>query len=413
MAIGTEELFDALTTMCKGVCMTRMWKARALTAASILAALTTLSAFAQKPAYKVLHKFTGPPADAAHSGASLIRDPQGNLYGTTEGGGVYGIGAVFKLGSNGTETLLYSFTGEADGGTPVAGLVRDAEGNLYGTTAAGGIDACSPNNYCGVVFKLDTTGTETVLYRFTGGVDGAVPYGGLVRDSVGNLYGTTYRGGASDAGVVFKLDTSGQETVLYAFTGGTDGGFPMAGLLRDSGGNLYGTTAGGAGPGGVFKLDTAGKETVLYSFSGGADGSLPYGGLVRDSLGNLYGTTMQGGLTTGGSPGGGVVFKVDSAGNETVIYAFTGSRDGFAPYAGVVRDPAGNLYGTTYYGGDQGRGVVFKVDPAGTETVLHTFGGADGATSVAGLILDSKGNLYGTTQFGGTARNGVVFKIMR
>jgi uncharacterized repeat protein (TIGR03803 family) len=155
------------------------------------------------------------------------------------------------------------------------------------------------------VYKLDTASHETVLYSFTGGADGRNPYGGVIRDSAGNLYGTTVEGGTANSGVVYKLDTTGHETVLYSFTGGPDGGGP-SGVIRDSAGNLYGTASGGtAGQGVVYELDTAGQETVLHSFTGGADGYYPNGGVIRDSAGNLYGTTSNGGQT-----GGGVVFKL-------------------------------------------------------------------------------------------------------
>jgi uncharacterized repeat protein (TIGR03803 family) len=362
------------------------------------------TAAAQAQTYTVLHSFKGAPTDGRHPPSGhLIGDSAGNLYGTTEGGGASGFGVVFKLDMTGTETVLYSFTGGADGSNPFAGLIRDSAGNLYGSTEQGG-DASG----FGVVFKLDTTGTETVLHSFTGGADGAHPYAGLIRDSAGNFYGTTKDGGASDAGVVFKLDTTGTETVLHSFRGG-DGAYSRAGVIRDSAGNLYGTTCfgGASGAGVVFKLDATG-ETVLYSFTGGADGGYPEAGLLRDSAGNLYGTASGGGLTNCGG-GCGVVFKVDTTGTETVLYSFTGGADGSEPEAGVIQDPAGNLYGTTYFGGD---GVVFELDTTGTETVLYSFtGGADGSEPEAGVIQDPAGNLYGTTRQGGTSGNGVVFKI--
>ena len=226
-----------------------------------------------------------------------------------------------------------------------------------------------------------------------------------VRDSAGDLYGTTYEGGTSNAGVVFELDTSGHETVLYSFTSGADGGYPDAGVIRDSAGNFYGTTfSGGTGSGVVYKLDTAGHETVLYSFTGGVAGGNPIAGVIRDSVGNLYGTTVN----------GGGVYKVDAAGNYAVLYTFTGGADGGTPYSGVIRDAVGNLYGTTQLGGLgvdlSGYGVVYKVDTAGHETVLYSFtGGADGGRPSAGVILDSAGNLYGTTYSGGKGSNGVAF----
>jgi uncharacterized repeat protein (TIGR03803 family) len=187
-------------------------------------------------------------------------------------------------------------------------LVRDKAGNLYGTTLQGSPLNCIGTGGCGVVFKLDTTGTETVLHTFVG-PDGTYPIGDLVRDKAGNLYGTTYAGGTYGEGTVFKLDTTGTETVLYSFTGLADGAVPRAGLVRDKAGNLYGTTVEGGNLscscGVVFKLDPAGGETLLHTFTGGADGGILYGGLVRDKAGNLYGTTAN-----GGASGAGTVFKL-------------------------------------------------------------------------------------------------------
>jgi uncharacterized repeat protein (TIGR03803 family) len=314
------------------------------------------------------------------------------------------------------EVVLHNFASPPHGAYPATGVVRDSAGNLYGTTngAYSDVGGGGTDN-AGVVFKVDTSGHETVLYSFTGGADGSSP-NGLIRDLKGNLYGTTNGGGASGAGVVFKVDRSGRETVLYTFTGGADGGFPLAGVLRDSKGNLYGTTNGGgaSGAGVVFKLDTSSHEKVLYSFTGGADGSTP-NGVIRDPAGNLYGTTTYGGDASG-TAGAGVVFKIDTSGHETVLYTFTGGTDGANSLAGVIRDRAGNLYGTTPNGGNAsgalGSGVVFKVDTSGHETVLYTFtGGADGAYPQVGVIRDRAGNLYGTTPFGGQTDAGVVFEI--
>jgi uncharacterized repeat protein (TIGR03803 family) len=265
-----------------------------------------------------------------------------------------------------TFTVLYTFNG-VDGASPYAGLIRDNAGNLYGTTGGGG-SACSTGgqNGCGTVFKLNK-GKETVLYNFTGSVDGdgASPVGVLVQDNAGNLYGTTELGGniSNPAGVVFRLDTSGKETILHTFTSGADGGQPAAGLIFDKAGNLYGTTIQGT----VFKMNKAGKHySVLYMFSNGADGSEPYGPVVIDKAGNLYGTTKYGGNLSCNAPlGCGVVFKLDTTGKETVLHTFTGT-DGAMPVAGLIRDSAGNLYGTTLQGGTgcaNGCGVVFKLHP--------------------------------------------------
>jgi uncharacterized repeat protein (TIGR03803 family) len=355
----------------------------------------------------VLHNFASPP-HGAYPDWGLIRDSAGNLYGTTNGsysdvggGGTNNAGVVFKVDASGNETLLYSFTGGADGSSP-NGVIRDSAGNLYGTTSGGG------TSNTGVVFKIDASGNETVLYTFTGGADGSSP-NGVIRDSAGNLYGATTNGGTSNAGVVFKVDPTDHETVLYSFTGGADGGNPFGGVVRDSGGNLYGVTGsgGGNGAGVVFKVDKSGNETALYSFTGGADGGGP-NPVILDSAGNLYGTT-----TFGGASNAGVVFKVDPTGHETVLYSFTGGADGGSSSAGVIRDAAGNLYGTTDFGGTADLGVVFKLDTHGNETVLHTFmRGPDGdQPDAAGVIRDSDGNLYGTTAFNGAGGQGVVYKL--
>jgi uncharacterized repeat protein (TIGR03803 family) len=352
----------------------------------------------------VLYSFTG-GADGSYPSSGVIRDSAGSFYGTTSwggaGAGTAGHGVVYKVDTAGHETVLYAFRDGLDGGGPNAGLIRDSVGNFYGTTVYGG---AGPDSNSGVVYKLDPTGNETVLYRFPGGpAGGAEPDAGVIRDSAGNLYGTTYKGGAPNAGVVYELDIAGQYKVLYTFTGGADGGYPYAGVISDSAGNLYGTTyyGGAANAGVVFKLDTAGHETVLYAFTGGADGGAPYAGVISDSAGNLYGTASG-----GGAAGWGVVYKLDTAGQETVLYSFKGGADGGKPYAGVISDSAGNLYGTTLYGGVYsgvaGFGVVYKLDTTGHETVLHTFtGGSDGGTPYAGVITDSAGNLYGTTYYGG------------
>jgi uncharacterized repeat protein (TIGR03803 family) len=273
--------------------------------------------------------------------------------------------------------VVYAFTGGTDGGNPNAGLVQDPAGNLYGTTLQGG--SCNYLMGCGVVFKIDSAGTETVLHSFVGGEDGAYPWtAGLLRDFNGNLYGTTLYGGGGSCyegcGTVFKVDPTGKETILYAFTDQDDGAFPQSDLIADDAGNLYGTAeSGGTGQRGtVFKLDKTGKVTALYAFTGGADGSSPYAGLVRDPEGNLYGTTYYGGkIDCFPEQGCGVVFKLDKAGRLTVLHTFQGGADGSFPVGDLVRDKAGNLYGVTMTGGDlscnrwylPGCGVVFEITP--------------------------------------------------
>jgi uncharacterized repeat protein (TIGR03803 family) len=395
--------------------------------------------------YNILHLFTW----AKNPQGNLIFDAAGNLYGTTSGGSsctssTFGCGVVWKLARNSkgawTVSILHAFTGP-DGARPFAGVIFDAAGNLYGTTLFGGASGY------GVVFKLapnpDGTWTESVLYSFTVGTDGFVPWARLVFDAVGNLYGTT---SAADPGfgVVFKLapnpDGTWTESVLYSFTGGADGNEPEAGLIFDAAGNLYGTTyVGGSstacdfGCGVVFKLapnpDGTWTESVLYSFTGGADGAFPEAGLVFDAAGNLYGTTANGGApgsATWCEPGGcGTVFKLapdaDGTWSESVLHRFSGGADGSSPEAGVTFDAAGNLYGTTWNGGDDtacptGCGVVFKLAPSSSgwsETVLHTFSGI-GGYPVAPVIFDPAGNLYGTASDGNHHFDyGLVFEITR
>ena len=282
--------------------------ARSASLAFLAVNLLLGAAWAQKET--VLHSFAeSPDGDGPYYGA-LVLDKKGNLYGTTiTGGGASGAGTIFKVTPSGKEKVLYSFTGGTDGANPLAELVFDTQGNLYGTTVAGGRDSCNaPFGYgCGVVFKLSKAGKEKVLYSFSGGRDGANPYAGLARDAKGNLYGTTVYGGASsncpagECGVVFRLSRTGKERVLYSFCSQskcTDGLFPQGGLVFDAKGNLYGTTVyGGAyGEGTVFKVTPWGKETVLYSFcslSNCRDGAQPYAGVVFDTAGNLYGRRLR------------------------------------------------------------------------------------------------------------------------
>jgi uncharacterized repeat protein (TIGR03803 family) len=233
-----------------------------------------------------------------------------------------------------------------------------------------------------------------------------------VRDSAGSLYGTTAVGGDIPfaAGTVFKIDrATGAETVLHNFANIPDGAFPSCRLLIDSEGNLYGTTeiGGAGGIGSLFKLDPSGNETILYSFgtSSNTDGISPVSGVIRDSDGNFYGTTAA-----GGSYGFGTIYKIDANGNEVLLHSFDGINGG-NPYASLVRDPSGNLYGTTYLGSPYNAGIVFKLDPAGTFTVLHTFTGPEGSGAYADVILDKNGTLYGTTVYGGDFGYGVVYKL--
>jgi len=365
---------------------------------------TTPSVEAQT--FTVLHNFTG-SSDGGNPYAGVLRDTSGNLYSTTANGGSSDKGVVFKLDTGGTETVLHSFTGGTDGGEPLAGLIRDTAGNFYGTTFAGG----SSGN--GVVFKLSKGGRATVLHSFAGGTaDGAHPWGGLIQDDKGNFYGTTSGGGPSNWGTVFKLSKSGTETVLHSFVGGSsDGEFPYyTSLLMDTKGNLYGVTSqgGSSNRGVVFKLSKSGKFTVLHSFIGGTtDGCYPYGTPAMDTKGNLYGTTYMCGASNAG-----VVWKVGEKGTETVLHNFAGgSSDGAYPYAGVIMDAMGNFYGDTAYGGSSGDGTVYELNKKGKLTLLHSFAGSDGESPIGGLIRDAKGNLYGTAYEGGSDLYGTVWKL--
>jgi uncharacterized repeat protein (TIGR03803 family) len=398
---------------------------RAVHCALTLGALSSLLLIVGRPAQAqteaVLYNFTG-GSDGLHPQSSLVSDSAGNFYGTTALGGTcpgwnqYGCGVVFELSPNGSggwkQTVLHTFAAPPDGANPLfSPAIFDKSGNLYGTTQWGGAFNV------GTVFELSPVGaswTVNILYSFTGGADGGHPAAGLILDEAGNLYGTGQTGGANAQGTVFKVAPSGAETLLYTFGSQSgDGSYPFAGLVLDQTGNLYGTTlSGGAHDGGtVFKLTPTGTETVLYSFgSQSGDGSNPYAGLVFDKTGNLYGATYS-----GGTNGGGTVFKLSPTGTETVLYSFgSQSGDGSNPYGGsLVLDNNGNLYGTTVGGGAHGDGTVFKLTPTGTETVLYSFGSqsGDGSKPWAGVVLDEKGNLYGTTQAGGAYGAGVVFEV--
>jgi uncharacterized repeat protein (TIGR03803 family) len=347
---------------------------------------------------RVIHSFQGPLIDGQNPQAPLILDAQGNLYGTTYSGGQSArraSGTVFKLSPNGdgswTETVLHNFNGALDGGHDggdlQGGLVFDGAGNLYGTTAGGGTGTgcgAGPATGCGTVFELTPTASgewqETVLHNFTNNhSDGWNPESGLIFDAAGSLYGTTFYGGAAPngGGTVFKLASASagwQESVLYSFKCAADGCSPYSGLVFDGEGNLYGTTVGGGdheGDGVVFKL-TPGPggdwtESVIHTFRSGQDGIRPYGGAILDAAGDVYGTTMNGGGTvTGCTDGCGTVYELIPAGGgytETIPAHFGNGARGIGPLTGLVRDAAGNLYGTAAFGGPDGDGVVFEVLP--------------------------------------------------
>ncbi len=324
---------------------------------------------------------------------------------------------------------LHTFKGSKGGHYPT-GLIFDQAGNLYGTTYQGG--AYKQGTVFQLAPNLDGSWTKNVIYSFNNaGNDGRWPIAGLIFDQAGNLYGTTYLGGAYKQGTVFQLtpngDGSWRESVLHSFNN-TDGSNPSASLVFDAAGNLYGTTRTGGTyyEGTVFQLtpnsDGSWTESVLYSFTNGADGGNPYAELIFDAAGNLYGTTFQGGdLSACSELGCGVVFELtrnaDGAWTESVLHSFTDGADGGLLFGGLTFDPAGNLYGTTYSGGTYGYGVVFQLtpNPGGSwrEKVLHRFtDGKDGGLPYSNLIVDAAGNLCGTTTSGGAYGGGVVFKLV-
>lgn len=379
-----------------------MWVGAARVCAAILVFGLAVVQAGQGQTESVLYSFTG-GSDGFGPATGVTRDASGNLFGTTYYGGNFGAGTVFEVTSSGEEKVRYTFTGLGDGGGPSGDLLLDAQGNIFGTTYFGG----AFKN--GTIFELSSSGTQKVLYSFTGGTDGALPRDGLIRDAQGNFYGTAEYGGTTNNGNVFEFTKTGKLVVLHSFTGGADGGTPMGALLRDAQGNLYGTTyfGGSVGGGTVFRVTPAGKESVLYSFKGFKDATGPQGALVRDAKGNFYGTTI-----TGGQFGSGAVFRLTPAGKITVLHSFGNGADGVFPTATLVQDGKGNLYSTTLFGGASGQGCVFSITLSGSEAVLYSFtGGTDGGKPSADLTLDGEGNLYGTTSVGGASGLGTVFKL--
>lgn len=383
--------------------------------------------------YKVLHAFTG--SDGYHPYAGLAADGHGNLYATTASGGAgcghFGCGTVVEVAPDGTASVLHEFQGGKDGAAPMAPVAIGKAGNLYGTTVSGGSTACNGSG-CGTVFEIAADGTETVLHAFSGGSDGSDPYGGVAVDAAGNVYGTAFGGGNLSCnapygcGVVFEVAANGTFTVLHAFTAGSDGAAPEGGVARDSGGNLYGTTELG-GPGNctlgntpgcgiVFSVSASGTEKILYTFQGGSDGAFPQANPIVDGSGNLFGTAFFGGDPLCSC---GTVYKLAADGTFTVLHAFA-KADGAQPYAGLLLDKAGNLFGTTIDGGKGckpgGCGTVFELTPDGTETVLYEFSQKKGGFYTnATPVADKKGNLYGTATWGGlqscSEGCGTVFKL--
>lgn len=371
---------------------------------------------------------------------ALIQGANGNFFGLTSEDGVNLGGTIFEMTSSGKLIAQFDFNGfdAIDGEFPVGMLVQ-ANGSLYGTTAGGG------SGSAGTVFAT-AGGKVSVLYSFcsqTNCTDGAYPNAGLIPGRDGNFYGTTYQGGSgaqcnSSCGTVFEISPQSKLTTLYNFCSQancSDGSVPFGGLVQGSDGNFYGTTTfggnmrcQGGGCGTVFRLTRDGELTTLYNFcskSNCADGALPSASLVEGSDGNLYGTTQQGGLPSSrclaNTFGCGTVFKITPAGELTTLHVFCTKAncvDGVAPNAPLILGKDGNLYGTTYFGGTNGpyAGTVFQITPAGKLTTLYSFCAqancADGASPSAALLEAANGTFYGTTSgSGGEEGMGSVFRL--
>jgi len=398
----------------------------------ILCAATPLALHGQM--FTSLHSFDGGDGELPFSG--LVQATDGDFYGTTYAGGAFNGGTVFRMTPSGSLTTLYNFcaqSGCTDGQYPNGTLVQDTDGNLYGTTLAGGTD-CVPPNACGTVFKITLSGVQTTLYDFcaqTNCTDGSIPNGGLVQAANGDFYGTTYDGGinvGSDgfgAGTVFKISPTGSLTTLYNFCSQAncaDGEYPQAGLIQATNGDFYGVTSGATRHyGSVFRITPDGTFTALHYFcaqSGCPDGANPYGGLVQAASGDLYGTTVAGGANNFGT-----VFRIAPSGTLTTLYSFcsqSGCPDGTQPVAALVQATDGNFYGTTEFGGancvqDFGCGTLFKITAVGILTTLHNFcaqnGCTDGSSPEAPLIQATNGDFYGAAAAGGVDNDGTVFKL--
>jgi uncharacterized repeat protein (TIGR03803 family) len=383
--------------------------------ALIFSVLVFVAGFAQGQTYKILHTFNG--SDGGQSDATPVLDAAGNLYGTAPNGGPNGGGVVYKLDTSGNFTILHAFTGAKDDGAySYAPLVFDPDGNLYGTTMMGG-----KFSY-GTVFKMDPAGNVTILHDFGEPAFEVRPGGGVYRDAAGSLFGVTSQGGRFGLGTIFKIDVKGEYSVLHDFAGSPgDGASPNARLIRDAALNFYGTTTHGGKNdfGVVFKLDASGNYTVLHRFNSGIGRIWPTAGVISDHAGNLFGTTWEGGKAAdacpapgpGEVPGCGVIFKLSRDG--TIATRSLNANTGRNPFGALVRDAAGNMYGTTYLGASTGGGAVFKLDRQARFTILHVLGAVDGdgAAPSSAVVMDASGNLYGTTRWGGASGDGVIYKI--
>jgi uncharacterized repeat protein (TIGR03803 family) len=357
-----------------------------------------------------LYSFTG-GTDGALPESWLIQASDGDFYGTASQGGANNSGTVFRLTvgvtnvvgtitNNSTVTTLYSFTGGDDGANPIAGLFQGSDSNFYGMTTRGGA------NNTGTVFQITSAGTLTTLYSFTGGADGGYPLGGVIQGSDGNLYGTTSQGGANSSGTVFQITTAGVLTTLYSFPGGTNGAFPQAGLVQGADGNYYGTTSiGGSNTyGTVFSITPSGTLTTFYQFNK-SDGRYPAAALIQSAYGYFFGTTRL-----GGDRGDGTAFKVSSAGTFTTLFNF-GGGDGRRPSSSLFQGKDSFFYGTTFLGGYD-YGTLFQMDSNGVlRTMFNFLGDVNGGIPYAALVQGADQSFYGTTGYGGPGLRGTVFRF--
>jgi uncharacterized repeat protein (TIGR03803 family) len=355
-----------------------------------------------------LHQFTVTDNDGVSPYSELILGADGGLYGTTRSGGTNFLGTVFRMNPDGSQfTVIHHFGNGSDGMVPYGGVIQGVDGFLYGTTYFGG------TNDDGTIFKLSTNGLNySILYHFSGSADGSNPWDGLIQGLDGALYGTTWL----VLGAVFKIDTNGNNfTVLHAFTSSPDAAEPQGSLVQAGNGMLYGTTTSGGTNflGTVFQINPNGSNySVIHSFNGSSDGSSPDRGLMIGRDGWLYGTTVDGGNSSAES---GTVFKLNTNGAGFVaLHTFTNSPDGANPYTRVTQGNDGYLYGVTTYGGNtNGYGTIFRLNTNGMNySILHQFNGnGDGDQPWAGLFTTGNGVFYGTTSMGGDTDSGTVYRL--
>jgi uncharacterized repeat protein (TIGR03803 family) len=386
----------------------------------LLWAATAVSLPAQT--YTVLHSFNA-TSDGAFPDAGLLQGTNGDFYGATPSEGADGWGTLFRITAGGMLTSLYNFDNNADGGTPLGGLIQGTDGNLYGTTNGGGANG---NGY-GTVFKITPRGKLATLHSFcslSGCLDGNGPAAGLIQATDGNFYGTTSGGGANNGGTIFRITPSGTLTTIYSFcapySGCPHGATPVGALVQASDGNFYGTTylgggrAGFVGSGTIFEITQSGTLTTLHIFCSERscpDGENPVGALIQATDGRLYGTTESGGANNWGT-----IFRITPSGTLTTVHSFDYNTDGAYPEGGLVQATDGNLYGTTELGNPQDGGTIFKIGASSTLTTIHNFcsqsGCVDGGEPYAGLVQGTDGNFYGTTSLGGANYYyGTVFSL--